>query len=200
MEKYSCIIPVAGLSTRMGSFKPILSINGIPMIAHTVETVVQAGIKTIIIVIGYRADQVKRALQGFDNINIIYIENKNFQNNDMLDSIKLGMEYLIDKPFDVSFILPGDMPKINPRTFWLVADDMTKKDSIVAFPSLNNKRKHPPLISKECFKFIISFNGDGGLRNALETFETQTSTIEIQNIGYPYDADTYTEYIRLLES
>ena len=38
------IITAAGLSSRMGAFKPLLELNGYPMIVHTVLSMKNAGV------------------------------------------------------------------------------------------------------------------------------------------------------------
>ena len=58
------LIAAAGRSRRMEGFKPLLEINGFPMIAMTVQSMENAGIRDITVVVGYRGEEVRRALKA----------------------------------------------------------------------------------------------------------------------------------------
>lgn len=98
------LIPAAGGSRRMEGFKPLLQINGFPMIAMTVQSMSNAGIRDITVVTGYRGDEVKKVLEP---MGVRIIENRRWQETDMLASVKLGLEAADKK--DGVFILPGDI-------------------------------------------------------------------------------------------
>ena len=57
------LIAAAGLSSRMGGFKPFMKLNGFPMIQMTVQSLKNAGIREITVVTGYRAEEMARILE-----------------------------------------------------------------------------------------------------------------------------------------
>ena len=181
--KYSGIITAAGLSSRMGSFKPLMEINGIPMIVHTVMSMKSAGVSPICVVTGYRGAEIQNALSGFD---VIFAENEAYASTDMLASVKLGLEKV--KASYGFFLLPGDMPLVSPDIFKAVLN--AKGDYIV--PTANGKNAHPPLIKKSCFDSILNFDGDGGLPKALSGFEK--TYIETGDSNSNKDADYMHEF------
>ena len=185
---YAGIITAAGLSSRMGAFKPLLKINGLPMIAHTVMSMQNANLSPVCVVVGHRGDEIKKALSDY---NVIFAENENFADSDMLASIKLGLEKIKDS--DGFFLLPGDMPLIPPQTFKAIQG--TEGDYIV--PTAEGKSAHPPLIKKACFDAILSFNGDGGLPKALSSFDK--ITVEAGDIDSNRDADFKHEFDKISE-
>jgi len=180
---YAGIITAAGLSSRMGAFKPLLEINGLPMIAHTVMSMKNAGLSPICVVTGYRGDEIQNALSSYD---VIFAENKDFAASDMLSSIKLGIEKARES--DGFFLLPGDMPLLPPHTFKAVQS--TAGCYIV--PTVNGKNAHPPLIKKDCYDAILSFTGDGGLPKALSSF--YKTTVETGDADSNRDADFRHEF------
>lgn len=105
------LVPAAGGSRRMDGFKPLLKINGFPMITMTVQSLRNAGIRDIIVVTGYRGEEVEKVLEP---MGVRIIENRRWQETDMLASVKLGLE-AADKKEGV-FILPGDIPLTSPGT------------------------------------------------------------------------------------
>ncbi|MGM0626625.1 MAG: sugar phosphate nucleotidyltransferase [Candidatus Fermentibacterota bacterium] len=59
------IVPVAGKGTRMRPHtwsrpKPLLGVAGKPMLAHILDDLVEAGLKKISLVVGYRGDEIER--------------------------------------------------------------------------------------------------------------------------------------------
>lgn len=52
------IILAAGLSSRMGDFKPLLRLGQYSLVEHCVRTFRDAGVNSIILVTGHNADQL----------------------------------------------------------------------------------------------------------------------------------------------
>ena len=53
------VIAAAGMSSRMGKFKPMLSIGAISIAQRIVATFQQAGVSRIVVVTGYRAEELE---------------------------------------------------------------------------------------------------------------------------------------------
>ena len=63
------VILAAGRGKRMGSItdevpKPMLPVNGKPMLEHIIERLSQAGIKKFLVVVGYRGEIIKKHFQN----------------------------------------------------------------------------------------------------------------------------------------
>ena len=58
------IVLAAGSSSRLGGETPkqLLVLNGRPLVQHAVDTVAEAGLDPIVVVLGHRAEDVERAL------------------------------------------------------------------------------------------------------------------------------------------
>lgn len=197
---YGCVIPAAGLSSRMGDFKPLLTLeDGRTMIEHTVDSVFLSGVKKCMVVLGFKGNKIESCLKkSFPNENLSFVYNEVYDSSDMLYSIKLGIE-LLSKITDIdgAFILPGDMPRVHPLTFVKIAYHMQSSDASVVFPHYYGRSKHPPLISDSCFDSILSFEEEGGLRNALSIFSDKTDYVEVGDFGCCLDADTKKDFISI---
>ena len=68
MNSPVAVVLAAGKGTRMKSDLPkvLAKVAGRPMIEYVLETLKSAGINRIVVVVGYRADDVRNALQNFD--------------------------------------------------------------------------------------------------------------------------------------
>ena len=64
------VVLAAGKGTRMKSDLPkvLCQANGRPLIEYVLDSLRQAGVEKIVVVVGYRADDVKTALSQYENI------------------------------------------------------------------------------------------------------------------------------------
>lgn len=191
------IILAAGLSSRMESFKPLLKLKTKTMIEHSVDSMLDAGVNQVVVVLGHRADELEGLLRAhYDHSRLTFIRNRHYAQSDMLTSVKIGISALpICEAF---YLLPGDMPAIHKSTFLAVKEAMVKTQAMVAFPTIGGQRKHPPLISWRCINPILRFECEGGLREVWKQFENQVATVPVEDCGCMLDADTKADYNRLI--
>ena len=108
----AALIVAAGMSSRMGSFKPMLNIGSISVAQRVIATFRQAGINKIVMITGFNAAMLERHLAGN---NIIFLRNENYESTQMFDSVKIGLDYLADKCGRILFT-PVDVPLFTART------------------------------------------------------------------------------------
>ena len=67
------IIMAAGKGTRMNSELPkvLLDVHRKPMVQWVVDACLEAGCERVIVVIGFKGDQVKTALAGYDQCHFV---------------------------------------------------------------------------------------------------------------------------------
>ena len=148
----SAIILAAGLSSRMGAFKPLLPLGNGTIIRQAVINLQQAGIKKIHIVVGNRADEIISHLEDMD---VSWIVNAGYH-QEMLTSVQLGVHQL-NPETKAFFLQPVDIPLIRNQTLQaLMSANAAYPDSII-YPVFNASRGHPPLIPKKFIKTIIEF-------------------------------------------
>lgn len=192
------IILVAGLSSRMGEFKPFLKLKEKTMIEHSVDSMFFAGVKEVIVVLGYRGKEVQALLSDkYDCSRLVFTYNEKYAETDMLASVKIGISAL--NICEAFYILPGDMPGINANTFLVLKEAMYSTDAMVVFPTIDGRIKHPPLISWKCIDYILKFNEEGGLRQVWRQFQQQMKKVPVQDLGCTVDADTKADYNRLIQ-
>lgn len=94
------IILAAGMGKRLGKYtqngtKCMVTVNGKSLIERALEALEYAGIKEIILVIGYRGEQLKSFLKGkFPKLSITYIENPIYDKTNNIYSLYLAKDYL----------------------------------------------------------------------------------------------------------
>lgn len=168
------------------------------MIEHSVDSMFRAGVNQVIMVLGYRGEEVESLLRNtYDPSRLVFKYNDKYAETDMLTSVKLGIS--ASSPCEAVYLLPGDMPAIHTRTFLAVREAMLQKHALAAFPTIDGYRKHPPLISFKCIERILAFTGEGGLRELWHQLESQIITVPVEDMGCMLDADTQEDYNRLAD-
>lgn len=187
----AALIVAAGMSSRMGSFKPMLNIGSISVAQRVIATFRQAGISKIVMVTGFNATMLERHLAGS---NIIFLRNENYENTEMFDSVKIGLEYLKDK-CDRLLFTPVDVPLFTAGTVKKLLASPAK----LACPICSGQTGHPLLISGDIFQKILLDNGAGGLKGAVDRCGESFVSVPVDDLGTIHDADTPEDFSLLLD-
>ncbi len=202
--KINGLIVAAGLSSRMGDtgFKPLLPLRGKTIIETTIDSMLHAGAEQVVIVLGYRAEEIKKVLlqtEADKRGQLLFAYNHNPMETDMLFSIQSGLAAM---PIcDAFFLLPGDMPLVADTTFLELLQVREQTGASLVFPCINGRRKHPPLIDYHLIPLICSYTGENGLRGVWIQYETQhpeqIREIAVTDQGCMTDIDTSDDYHRI---
>ena len=182
------LITVAGLSSRMRQFKPLLDIGSKTMIEFSVDNMLKGGVDSVMVVLGYRGDDVRRVLSS-DRTRADRIQfsvNRDYAATQMLDSIKVGLSEM--RKCDAFFVAPGDMPAISCTTYERLIDSYRIGQRSILFPTLDGYRKHPPLVDASYIPEILEFEGEG-MRAFWRAHESEIREIAINDPGCWMDAD-----------
>ena len=186
----AALIVAAGMSSRMGDFKPLLNIGSISIAQRVVATFQQAGVEKIVMVTGYNAVMLERHLAGN---GVVFLRNENYETTQMFDSVCIGLSYLRDKCGRVLFT-PVDIPLFTADT----VHRLLETDAPLACPAVDGETGHPTLIGASLFDRILSDSGDQGLRGALNRCGAEPTLIPVEDRGILHDADTPEDYKALL--
>ena len=185
------LIVAAGMSRRMGEFKPMLGIGSISVAQRVVATLSQAGVSKIVMVTGYNAVILERHLSGN---GIIFLRNEDYENTQMFDSVKIGLEYLQGKCDKVLFT-PVDVPLFTAKTVKTILDS----GASLACPMCEGKQGHPILIANSLIPEILSDCGEQGLKGAMDRCSVPLHRIDVEDFGTIRDADTPEDFSQLLD-
>lgn len=189
--RLAAVIPAAGMSSRMGAFKPLLPFDGDTVIGHTVQAALGAADR-VVVVLGNRAGEVRRTLTGRFGDRVVFAENPQYASTDMLRSVQLGLMQV--GRCDGFFLLPGDMPAVRTDVFEALRAAFDGETELLC-PVTGGRRGHPVLISSRLIPLILAYRGEGGLRAALSG--CRTDEIAVDDSGVLTDLDTPGDYARL---
>lgn len=184
------VIAAAGMSSRMGEFKPMLNIGSISIAERIVANFHQAGVTRIVMVTGYNATALERHLA---NKGVVFLRNEEYESTQMFDSAKIGLSYLKDKCDKILFT-PVDVPLFSART---VSALLACTDRLVC-PVCQGRRGHPILIAAELVERLVADSGERGLQGAMERCGVGIRELAVDDDGILLDADTPEDYRQLL--
>jgi molybdenum cofactor cytidylyltransferase len=136
-EQVDCIVPAGGRSERMGSWKPLLPLEGSPIIERVVQCALSV-CSRVILVTGYRSAELEAVFFGRPRVSIV--SNRDWQLG-MFSSIQSGVAAVTTRRF---FVTLGDMPWIEPGTYEAL---LRFPGTDVVFPVFDGARGHPVLFT-----------------------------------------------------
>ena len=184
------VVVAAGMSSRMGDFKPMLSIGSISVAQRVVATLKQAGAARVVVVTGYNAEELERHLASS---GVVFLRNENYRTTHMFDSALIGLRYLRDKCRQVLFT-PVDIPLFTAAT----VDALLTSGAELACPVCGGTRGHPILMSANVIDRVLEDSGESGLDGALSRCGVPMTPVEVDDPGILHDADTPEDYRELL--
>ncbi len=184
----SCIIPAAGTSSRMGAWKILLPLQGIPIIFHSIEALLPLDVP-ITVVTGYRGIQLESIIRS-EYPQVQLVRNSDYELG-MYGSVCRGLAGIsVDSD---ALILPADMPL-------LTADHIRPLISLwnakqVLRPACEGKPGHPVLISAQVVRRALEQPGLDSMHQLIG--EYTISYFETDDPAYITDADTPEAYRHL---
>ena len=186
-EKIHAVILAGGQSKRMGTKNKLLvPINGKPMIALTVETIIASKASSVAAVTGFEHQKIQKAIK---NSNIEFIHNKNFQNG-ISSSVVTAIK---SAPEDCSAILIGlgDMPKITVSHINKLIDAYNPLEGrAICVPTWKGKRGNPVLWARRFFPEMLQLKGDFGAKELMGKYAELVVEVEMNDNGIIIDIDT----------
>ncbi len=185
----SAILLAAGKSKRMiGENKLTKSLNGIPLINHSIDNILFSSIDELIIVLGYQKEIIEKLITKNEKIKFIF--NKDYESG-MASSIKIGLNSL-SKKTEAFFICLADMPMIKSSIYNQMIKARNQKDILI--PICNKQKGNPVLFNKSMKKTLMNINGDIGAKKVLEQNEDKIFNLEINDQGIFKNFDTQKDF------
>ena len=185
------VVVAAGMSSRMGDFKPMLSIGEISVAQRVVATLRQAGAERVVVVTGYNADELERHLS---KSGAVFVRNEEYRTTEMFDSALIGLKYIRGKCDRILFT-PVDVPLFTAATVRGLLDSGAE----LACPVCGGQRGHPILMSPDVVDRLLRDSGEDGLKGALGRCGVPMTLVDVPDPGILHDADTPEDYRQLLE-
>lgn len=190
MKRTGAVIAAAGLSSRMGAFKPLLPFGEFSVAGHLVSMLKEEHADPIAVVTGFRGEELERELA---DSGVVLIRNVNYRTSEMMDSLRLGFEAIADR-CDQILVMPVDVPAVTGDTVRRVMEC----DSPIVRTKSMDRYGHPVKLDRDMVRLAMDYQGDDGLRGFLKGQRDLVKDVVVYDEGSFTDADTREEYRRLL--
>lgn len=178
------VILAAGLSSRAGTYKMALEINGETVIERCVKSMYDI-CSRIIVVAGYRKEVIKEILDKYSKVEIVY---NNAYEQGMFTSIIEGFKYIKEEKI---FFTPGDYPLISKDIY----STLLKVTGDIIIPSYNGRKGHPVLMKKCIVKELLQSTKFSTLKDFISS--KGFVKVDVNEEGILIDIDTMEDYLNV---
>ncbi|MFW2489638.1 NTP transferase domain-containing protein [Clostridium chromiireducens] len=185
------LIVAAGKISKRNELNPLSQIGSITVIKRIILTFQSVGISPIVIITGHESEEIEHHLAHY---GVIFLRNDQYENSQMFDSAKLGLEFLMNKCEQVIFT-PVNIPMFTPDTI----REMIKIDEKILSPSYHGKAGHPLLIASELISRILEYGGNMGMEGAIKSIGIERKWINVEDEGIIHDTDNINQLNELLK-
>lgn len=190
-KKVAGVILAAGDSSRFGRNKLLVDWHGTPLIRHIAEQAIDSKLTEVLLVVGYEAKLILKAVKG---LPLKYVENR-FWENGQSSSIIVAMEKIGREIAGACFLL-SDQPFISSNLIDELINAFQDSSMDILMPYYENRRSNPLIFSRTTFNVLKRLKGDEGGRQIIDQFKTQK--IQWQDHRILKEIDTEADYQTLL--
>ncbi len=189
----SAIILAAGLSSRMGRFKPLLPYGHCTVIEQVITVLLTSHAEEVIVVTGFKHQALEQQLK-FWPVNLVH--NPDFASGEMLTSLQVGLS-VVSPASEAILLALGDQPAIQHSVIEKVVAGHQKNPDQVIIPSYQRRRGHPLSIPRKYFNKILALGPGNTLRDLLNS-TNNIIHVEVYTSSILRDMDTIHDYHREL--
>ena len=186
------IVLAAGLSRRMGRFKPLLPMDGERVLIEVVVDQVREALDRVLVVVGHRAGEIRTHLGARD---VRLVENPRFRDG-MLSSVQCGIAAA--GQVEGYVLCLGDQPRVPPGLIAALVDGARISDRGIALPVWEGRGGHPVYVASRYREEILGLTGaEGGLRAVTRGHPADTVEVPAADATVLEDLDTPSQYEKL---
>lgn len=131
----TALLMAAGMGTRIRPIsatipKPLIPVNGTPMIETLIQAILSAGIQNIIITVGYKKEEYFYLKDKYKNIT--FVENIDYEKRNTISSFFAAMDFLLNEN---CIICESDLYVFDPS---IIKGEMDKSRYLMRSVSLQN--------------------------------------------------------------
>ena len=185
------IVLAAGLSSRMGSCKPMLPLDGACALQRTISLFRDAGVSHVLVVLGHRSVDLQPVVERSGACPVI-----NHSYLDGMYSSFLAACHALPSRVQAAFVLPADVPLIRPVTIKLILSSFASNPTPILYPLFSGHRGHPPLIARPILDEATQ-GARGPLSSLLERHSAEAHDVPVFDEAIHTDMDTPSDYQEL---
>jgi molybdenum cofactor cytidylyltransferase len=189
------VILAAGLSRRMGGFKPLLPFRGAPLLAHVLAAARTSGLAPLCLVLGHRSAEIQATV---DLARTDVVVNSDYARG-QAGSLKAGLEAVRSRCRAAMFVL-GDQPLITAGLIDTLIEAYLERKAAITLPVFEGQRGNPVIIAARLFPELERLQGDTGARALFEAHRAEIHRVTVDDPAVLIDVDRPEDYARLVKN
>ncbi|HEX6498881.1 MAG TPA: nucleotidyltransferase family protein [Micromonosporaceae bacterium] len=174
----------AGAGRRYGRPKALVEIDGRPLVARAVDTLVAAGCDPVAVVVGAASEKVRALLAG---LPAVAVDNPEWGTG-MASSLRAGLRALAGTDAVAVVVLLVDMPGITAAAVRRLTG--YARSDVLATARYGRRRGHPVLLGRAHWDAVAACaTGDAGARGYLARHADRVVGVECGDVADPTDLD-----------
>ena len=185
--RIAALVLAAGRSTRMGHNKLLARLrDGRTMIEHTIDQILAATTRPVLVVTGHDGAELRAALAGKP---VSFVAAPDYALG-LAHSLRAGIAAL-PADTDAALVCLGDMPLVPAGLLnQLLAAFAPKEGREIVLPSFKGQRGNPVLWGRRFFDELQALSGDTGARQILHRHMAFVAELPVQSGAVLRDFDT----------
>jgi len=196
-QSMAAIVLAGGVSQRMGKANKLhLEVDGTPILRRCIETLLNANIQQIVVVLGYEYQMTRQLI---DDMPVHTVYNADYSSGQMT-SVHCGLA-AIEHDFSGVMVALGDQPALTVNDInYLIDAYSTRGKAEVVIPTYQGNRGNPIIISEQSRKDILAGKRKLGCRRFIKDNPDLVRMVKMNSPGVITDLDTPQEYRHYCEN
>ncbi len=190
--RFGAVILAAGSSSRMGTPKQLLEIEGRPLIVRAVEAALASPAWPVVVVLGAHAEKIRPALA---RLPVLIVENPAWSEG-MAASIRTGITTLgqFSRTLDGALLALCDQPAFSKDVIAQLAAAQTRSGRSIVAARYSGRNGAPALFLRDHFSTLAGLTGEEGARALLNGDPTAVAPVDLPELAV--DLDTPEDFTR----
>jgi molybdenum cofactor cytidylyltransferase len=154
--RVGAVILAAGASSRMGTNKMLLELDGESLIRRAVGRALAAGLSPVVVVIGHEPDRIRTALKDFP---VVFAVNPDYT-GPTSGSLHRGLNAL-GPEVGAAVVMLGDMVRVTRETLAMLVAAVRDTDAPLVVSRYGDVTAPPLLFRRALFAELLAWNGEG---------------------------------------
>ena len=196
MAGFTAILLAAGRSQRMGEMKALLHWEGSTLIKYQVSTLIGAGAKEVIVVLGHNAELLMPEIKDLARVRCVI--NKDYDLG-RTTSIKVGLNAIDSNDTDCILFLNVDQPRNSDVISRLVLSHGSSQRNIT-IPTYDGNGGHPIIFGMELVADLLNISEENfGFKSIITMHASRVHRVSDTDPCVLWDLNTPEQYADALQ-
>lgn len=194
--RIGAVLLAAGEGRRMGGVaKPLITLQGVPLISRHLIALSGAGIDEVVVVTGYAREAIEEQMRSYT----VTLAHNEAHAEGQESSVRVGLAALSGS-FDAVFVVLADQPLIGAGDLTELIGAFKKRTAgHVVIPVVQGRRGNPVLLDASAQAQILASDTKLGCRHLIEQHPELVSVHETTNTRFITDLDTVEDVRQLAQ-